>query len=143
TCLRRDGLTATRVQHANRHHPPSEPKIDHPLAPIGPCALLCHAVTFMEDRKPLLPAGVGTAPSTFRKGSYLVTLLGATRPHFFAFPVGAAYAGVAATGRPLTFFTLAQLGLIAGGGWGVGQLLNDILDHQADALDAPHRPVVR
>ena len=74
---------------------------------------------------------------------YGITILGAMRPHFFAFPVGATYAGVAATGRSLSPVTLILLGAIAAGGWGVGQLLNDVLDQKADAIDAPQRPAVR
>src|SRR5690606_17104489 len=70
-------------------------------------------------------------------------LLGATRPHFFALPVGAAYAGAAATETYVEPARLAYIGLIAGGGWACGQLLNDVLDREADSIDAPSRPAVR
>lgn len=74
---------------------------------------------------------------------YLCALLGATRPHFFALPVGAAYAGAATTETHVEPARLVYIGLIAGGGWACGQLLNDVLDREADSIDAPNRPAVR
>lgn len=74
---------------------------------------------------------------------YSWALLGATRPHFFALPIGAAFAGVAATHVRLPLSTLLLVALISGGGWAVGQLLNDVLDRDADAIDAPQRAAVQ
>lgn len=65
----------------------------------------------------------------------------ASRPHFFAFPVGAALAGANTfTTHPYDPVALALVCGIAGLGWGVGQLLNDLFDRDADQVDAPHRP---
>lgn len=82
-------------------------------------------------------------PSSHSFGEYVWALLGATRPHFFALPIGAAFAGVGATGVHLPASTLLLVALICGGGWATGQLLNDILDREADAVDAPERAAVR
>ncbi len=57
--------------------------------------------------------------------------------------MGAAYAGASGSGSPVHPTTLAFIGLIAGGGWACGQLLNDVLDREADSIDAPSRPAVR
>lgn len=73
----------------------------------------------------------------------MLTLLRATRPHFFALPIGATLAGIAATGEATDWRTLLLVSLVAGAGWGVGQLLNDVLDREADAVDAPLRPAVQ
>ncbi|MFC1641778.1 UbiA prenyltransferase family protein [Myxococcota bacterium] len=74
--------------------------------------------------------------------AYARVLANALRPHFFALPAGAALAGAASCpdvqNRPA-----ALAAGIAGLGWGVGQLLNDLLDREADAVDAPDRPAVK
>lgn len=67
----------------------------------------------------------------------------ATRPHFFALPIGAALAGIASTGIDLAPRQIFLAALITGGGWATGQLWNDLLDREADAIDAPDRPAVR
>jgi geranylgeranylglycerol-phosphate geranylgeranyltransferase len=67
---------------------------------------------------------------------------GALRPHFFGLPAGAALAGGAAIGSTEAR-RVAVAATLAGLGWGVGQLLNDLLDCEADTIDAPDRPAVR
>ena len=77
-------------------------------------------------------------PSAFARA-----VLGALRPQFFALPAGAALAGaataVSASASPRVILAAAA----AAAGWGVGQLLNDLMDRTADAIDAPDRPAVR
>lgn len=67
----------------------------------------------------------------------------ALRPQFFALPAGAALAGAAAAGQPALAPRVLVATAAAAAGWGVGQLLNDLVDRPADAIDAPHRPAVR
>lgn len=67
----------------------------------------------------------------------------ATRPHFFALPIGAALAGISSTGPPPPPGKVFLAAVITGGGWATGQLWNDILDREADAIDAPDRAAVR
>jgi 4-hydroxybenzoate polyprenyltransferase len=69
-------------------------------------------------------------------------LLTAMRPHFFALPAGAALAGGAASSATPGWRVAVAVGL-SGLGWGVGQLVNDLLDREADRIDAPDRPAVR
>lgn len=72
----------------------------------------------------------------------LKALFFACRPHFFAFPVGAALAGFATLeDRPPPGVVLAFC-LVSAMGWGVGQLLNDAFDVEADTHDAPDRPLL-
>jgi geranylgeranylglycerol-phosphate geranylgeranyltransferase len=77
-------------------------------------------------------------PSEFARA-----VLSSLRPQFFALPAGAALAGAAAalpsTASPRVLLAAAA----AAAGWGVGQLLNDLIDRTADAVDAPDRPAVR
>lgn len=73
---------------------------------------------------------------------YAFIVLRAMRPHFFAFPVGAALAGAQIEGVTPNF-RLFLVCAIASLGWGVGQLLNDLFDEEADKIDAPHRPAVQ
>jgi 4-hydroxybenzoate polyprenyltransferase len=68
---------------------------------------------------------------------------GALRVHFFAIPAGAALAGSAAAPSDNPTWRVALAAAAAGLGWGGGQLINDLLDIRADAVDAPDRPVVR
>src|SRR5262245_32993300 len=80
----------------------------------------------------------GVEPKDFARG-----LLSSLRPHFFALPAGAALAG-AATGTPEAQPTRIALATLAAAlGWGVGQLVNDLMDRAADAVDAPDRATVR
>lgn len=74
---------------------------------------------------------------------YARILVRAARPHFFAFPVGAALAGAASQPQAASALRLSLALIAAGLGWGVGQLLNDVFDREADAVDAPDRPAVR
>lgn len=67
----------------------------------------------------------------------------ALRPHFFFIPAGAALAGAAADGSVDSPLRAGVVTFGAGLGWGVGQLLNDLLDVEADRVDAPHRATVR
>jgi geranylgeranylglycerol-phosphate geranylgeranyltransferase len=73
---------------------------------------------------------------------YPKALLAALRPHFFALPAGAALAGGAAVPQP-AIWRVGVAVFLSGLGWGVGQLLNDLLDREADLVDAPDRPAVR
>ncbi len=69
-------------------------------------------------------------------------LLTAMRPHYFALPAGAALAGGAASATA-PGWRVAMAAVLSGLGWGVGQLVNDLLDREADRIDAPDRPAVR
>jgi geranylgeranylglycerol-phosphate geranylgeranyltransferase len=73
---------------------------------------------------------------------FVRALLTALRPHFFALPAGAALAGGAASSAT-PGWRIAAAAALSGLGWGVGQLLNDLLDREADMIDAPDRPAVR
>jgi len=70
-------------------------------------------------------------------------LLQATRPHYFPLPAGACLAGAAATAGSTLTTSVLVAAAAAGLGWGVGQLLNDLMDAESDALNAPARPAVR
>ncbi|MCA9595802.1 MAG: UbiA prenyltransferase family protein [Myxococcales bacterium] len=70
-------------------------------------------------------------------------VLSALRPHFFVFPAGAVLAGAASAEQLEAPTHVALASLAAGLGWGVGQLINDLLDVEADRVDAPHRPAPR
>jgi geranylgeranylglycerol-phosphate geranylgeranyltransferase len=73
---------------------------------------------------------------------YGLIVIRAMRPHFFIFPIAAALAG-ATGGSDREPTRLALICVTAGLGWGVGQLLNDLWDKEADKVDAPHRPAAR
>jgi len=81
---------------------------------------------------------LGVAPRRF-----LAALLEATRPHYFALPAGASLAGSATVPDVDLTWRVGAAAAAAGLGWGVGQLLNDLMDTEADAVDAPGRPAVR
>ncbi|MDC0707491.1 UbiA family prenyltransferase [Stigmatella sp. ncwal1] len=68
-------------------------------------------------------------------------IIEAMRPHYFAFGVGAALAGAAAVREPSGSARVALAAFVAGTGWGVGQLINDLLDRDTDAVNAPGRPL--
>lgn len=85
----------------------------------------------------------GRAPALgVSAGDFTRGLVRAVRLHFFAFPAAAALAGSASvpTSGVTWRVVLATLGVALA--WGVGQLLNDALDVEADAVDAPDRPFV-
>jgi 4-hydroxybenzoate polyprenyltransferase len=85
----------------------------------------------------------GAAPELGDRRAFAVTVTAALRPHFFVFPAGAALVGASAARSAPEPWRIALAAAAAGLGWGVGQLLNDLLDVDADAIDAPHRPAVR
>ena len=64
----------------------------------------------------------------------------ALRPHFFALSSIAALAGASAVSSTLSP-RLVLAALISGLGWGVGQLLNDLLDRETDGVNAPERAI--
>lgn len=88
-------------------------------------------------------ASEGASQDAFSVFGYFAVLLSASRPHFFAFPVGAILAGLSTSAFPPSTVRITLACLIAGVGWGIGQLLNDVLDLEADSIDAPERPAVR
>ena len=83
-------------------------------------------------------AELGVPPATFARA----LVIGA-RPHFFAFPCAACLAGAAAMPGRVSDMRVAVASLAVGVAWGVGQLLNDLVDLDADTVDAPQRPAVR
>lgn len=85
----------------------------------------------------------GSAPELADRRAFARTVTGALRPHFFVFPAGAALVGASALPSTPEPWRVALAATAAGLGWGVGQLLNDLLDVDADAIDAPDRPAVR
>jgi 4-hydroxybenzoate polyprenyltransferase len=74
-------------------------------------------------------------------GSFAAELAMALRPHFFALSSVAVLAGASAVSASLSI-RVVLASLIAGLGWGVGQLLNDLLDRKADMINAPDRAIV-
>jgi geranylgeranylglycerol-phosphate geranylgeranyltransferase len=86
---------------------------------------------FRRGQRPLLMVPVG---------AFVSEIAWAVRPHFFALPMLAALAGVARAPMfsPRTVIAVAAAGL----GWGVGQLLNDLLDFETDAVMAKDRAIV-
>lgn len=81
-------------------------------------------------------------PLTDRRG-FAAAVARGLRPHFFVFSAGAALAGASAEPAPAEPWRVAVAAAAAGLGWGAGQLVNDLLDVDADAVDAPDRPAVR
>jgi geranylgeranylglycerol-phosphate geranylgeranyltransferase len=74
-------------------------------------------------------------------GRFIAVLTEAVRLHFFAFGAGAALAGAAAVSSSAVSWRVALAAFVAGAGWGVGQLINDVLDRDTDAVNAPGRPI--
>jgi 4-hydroxybenzoate polyprenyltransferase len=64
----------------------------------------------------------------------------ALRPHFFALSSIAALAGASAVSSTISP-RVVLAALISGLGWGVGQLLNDLLDRETDSVNAPERAI--
>ncbi|HEX8699037.1 MAG TPA: UbiA family prenyltransferase [Myxococcaceae bacterium] len=79
---------------------------------------------------------IGMPPVQFAR-----LLIEAVRLHYFAFGAGAALAGSAAVPAASGSVRVALAAFVAGGGWGVGQLINDLLDRDTDAVNAPGRPL--
>jgi len=76
-------------------------------------------------------------------GSFLAELTFALRPHFFALSAIAALAGAAGVDPAArSSWRLAVAAAICGLGWGVGQLVNDLMDRDSDAVNAPDRAIV-
>jgi len=88
----------------------------------------------------LLSGRAGSAGGS--TGSLPRALVRALRLHFFAFPAAAALAGSAALSDTAVGWRVPLAAAALGLAWGVGQLLNDVLDLEADAVDAPDRPLV-
>jgi 4-hydroxybenzoate polyprenyltransferase len=66
----------------------------------------------------------------------------ALRPHFFALSSLAALAGAAsANPNSRVSVRLVLAAVISGLGWGVGQLINDLMDQESDAMNAPDRAI--
>jgi 4-hydroxybenzoate polyprenyltransferase len=75
----------------------------------------------------------------------------AMRPHFFALPSLAALAGAASYvelsrspsrfDEALGFLVTAPVAVICGLGWGVGQIINDLMDRETDRVNAPDRSI--
>jgi geranylgeranylglycerol-phosphate geranylgeranyltransferase len=78
------------------------------------------------------------SPSEFARAVFQ-----ALRPQFFALPAGAALAGAASAAPAAASPRVLLAAVAAAAGWGVGQLLNDLIDRAADSIDAPDRPAVR
>ncbi len=84
---------------------------------------------------------VSTVPAR-TPSSVLWELASSSRPHFFALPMLAALAGVAiAPGSVRLGIRPMACVIIAGLGWGGAQLLNDVLDRETDAVNAPNRAI--
>jgi geranylgeranylglycerol-phosphate geranylgeranyltransferase len=70
-------------------------------------------------------------------------IISASRPHFFALPMFAALGGIAAAaGSPTEWIRPLVCVLVVGLGWGVAQLVNDLLDRDTDRVNAPDRAIV-
>src|SRR5690348_12946878 len=65
----------------------------------------------------------------------------APRPHFFALSGIAALAGASAVARGVVTTRIVAAAAVAALGWGVGQLLNDLLDRETDRTNAPDRAI--
>jgi 4-hydroxybenzoate polyprenyltransferase len=74
-------------------------------------------------------------------GAFASELAMALRPHFFALSSVAALAGASAVSSKVSIRVILAA-VIAGFGWGVGQLLIDLLDQEADSMNAPERAIV-
>jgi 4-hydroxybenzoate polyprenyltransferase len=70
-------------------------------------------------------------------------VLWSLRPHYFVFPGAAALAGAAAAPRTESIWKIATVASATALSWGIGQLINDLVDVEADRIDAPHRAGVR
>jgi geranylgeranylglycerol-phosphate geranylgeranyltransferase len=88
-------------------------------------------------------AARGHASLGLPRSRFAGAVLESLRPHYFALPAGASLAGSASVLDPESPWPITVAAAAAGMGWGVGQLLNDLMDTEADALDAPQRAAVR
>jgi len=75
--------------------------------------------------------------------SFVVELTFALRPHFFALSGIAALAGAAgANPSARVSWRVVVAAAVCGLGWGVGQLVNDLMDRESDVVNAPDRAIV-
>jgi len=109
------------------------------VPPVGSVTQLAR-----EGTRYLGAALTGHPPALgLERRAYARAVLSALRPHFFVFPAGAVLAGAASATSVRAPVHIALTAVAAGLGWGVGQLVNDLLDIEADRVDAPHRPAPR
>ncbi len=95
-----------------------------------------------EGRRWIQDVGRGRQPLIgMPPGQFARLIIEAVRLHYFAFGAGAALAGSAAVPTASGSLRVALAAFVAGGGWGVGQLINDLLDRDTDAVNAPGRPL--
>src|SRR5688572_4919362 len=84
------------------------------------------------------PAAIGLP---FQK--FVRAVVSSLRPHYFVFPGAAALAGAAAAPRLEAPWRVALVAFATALSWGIGQLINDLIDVEADRIDAPDRAGVR
>lgn len=97
-----------------------------------------------EGGRYLLLAVRGKSPGIGIPFSEFVwAVLRSLRPHYFVFPGAAALAGAAAAPRVESVWKIATVAVATALSWGIGQLINDLVDVEADRIDAPHRAGVR
>ncbi len=96
----------------------------------------------IEGRRWIHAVGRGHEPLIgMPLGRFAGLIIEAVRLHYFAFGAGAALAGSAVVPSASGSVRVALAAFVAGGGWGVGQLINDLLDRDTDAVNAPGRPL--
>lgn len=76
-------------------------------------------------------------------GQFAWAVLRSLRPHYFVFPGAAAIAGAAAAPRVHSLPSVVIVSIATAVSWGIGQLINDLVDVEADRIDAPDRAGVR
>lgn len=76
-------------------------------------------------------------------GEFAWAVLRSLRPHYFVFPGAAALAGAAAAPSVHVLSSVVIVSIATALSWGIGQLINDLVDVEADRIDAPHRAGVR
>jgi 4-hydroxybenzoate polyprenyltransferase len=97
-----------------------------------------------EGGRYLVLAAKGRAPELgIPFPRFLWAVLWSLRPHYFVFPGAAALAGAAAAPRTEPLWKIATIAVATALSWGIGQLINDLVDVEADRIDAPHRAGVR
>jgi geranylgeranylglycerol-phosphate geranylgeranyltransferase len=76
-------------------------------------------------------------------GEFAWAVFRSLRPHYFVFPGAAALAGAAAAPSVQSLSSVVIVSVATALSWGIGQLINDLVDVEADRIDAPHRAGVR
>jgi 4-hydroxybenzoate polyprenyltransferase len=84
------------------------------------------------------PRAIGIPVSRFVRA-----VISSLRPHYFVFPGAAALVGAAAAPRVEAPWRVALVAFATALSWGIGQLINDLIDVEADRVDAPHRAGVQ